>query len=70
MARFIMNAMLASGGYSWTVIRVEDRDAYQATLESASADQDIVPFAGFLAERVRLSQEQAARAMTAGAAPV
>jgi hypothetical protein len=22
-----MNAMLASGGYPWTVIRVEDRDA-------------------------------------------
>ena len=26
MARFLMNAMLASGGYPWTVIRVEDRD--------------------------------------------
>jgi Fic family protein len=25
MARFLMNAMLASGGYRWTVIRVEDR---------------------------------------------
>ena len=25
MARFLMNAMLASGGYPWTVIRVEDR---------------------------------------------
>jgi hypothetical protein len=27
VARFLMNAMLASGGYPWTVIRVEDRDA-------------------------------------------
>ena len=26
MARFLMNAMLASGGYPWTVIRLEDRD--------------------------------------------
>lgn len=69
MARFVMNAMLASGGYPWTVIRVEDRDAYLATLESASVDQDIAPFARFLAERVRQSQERAARATTAGAAP-
>ena len=28
LARFLMNAMLASGGYPWTVIRVEDRTAY------------------------------------------
>jgi Fic family protein len=27
MARFLMNAMLASGGYAWTVIRVEERAA-------------------------------------------
>jgi Fic family protein len=27
MARFLMNAMLASGGYPWTVVRVEDRGA-------------------------------------------
>ena len=25
MARFVMNAMLASGGYPWTMIRVRDR---------------------------------------------
>lgn len=70
MARFVMNAMLASGGYPWTVIRVEDRDAYLATLESASVDQDIEPFARFLSERVRQSLERADRAATAGAAPV
>src|SRR4051812_7410308 len=29
MARFMMNAMLASGGYPWTVIRVEDRDVFE-----------------------------------------
>lgn len=60
MARFVMNAMLASGGYPWTVIRVEDRDAYLAALESASIDQDIAPFAQFVAERVQWSLEQAA----------
>ncbi len=60
MARFTMNAMLASGGYPWTVIRVEDRDAYMAALESASVDMNIEPFARFIAERVQWSIEQAA----------
>ena len=52
MARFVMHVMLASGGYPWTVIRVEDRDAYLMALESASIDQDIGPFAQFVADRV------------------
>ena len=59
MARFLMNAMLASGGYPWTVIRVDDRVAYLRALESASVDGDIGPFAAFIAERVRWSIEQA-----------
>lgn len=58
-ARFVMNAMLASGGYPWTVIRVEDRDAYLAALESASVGQDIEPFARFVAARVAWSLERA-----------
>lgn len=60
MARFLMNAMLASGGYPWTVIRVEDRDSYMKALEAASVDTDIKPFAAFLAERVQWSMKQAA----------
>ena len=60
MARFVMNAMLASGGYPWTVIRVEDRNDYLATLEAASIEQDILPFARFVAERVQWSLEPAA----------
>jgi fido (protein-threonine AMPylation protein) len=58
VARFLMNAMLASGGYPWTVIRVEDRDAYLAALDRASVDADIAPFARFIAERVRWSMER------------
>ena len=60
MARFVMNAMLASGGYPWTVIRVEDRAPYLAALESASVGMDIRPFAGFVAQRVAWSLERAA----------
>lgn len=60
MARFLMNAMLAAGGYPWTVIPVEDRAPYLAALDRASIDMDIVPFAAFAAQRVRWSLEQAA----------
>jgi fido (protein-threonine AMPylation protein) len=55
MARFLMNAMLASGGYPWTVVRVEDRARYLRALDSASIDLNIEPFATFLAERVAWS---------------
>lgn len=48
MGRFLMNVMLASGGYPWTVIPVEERDRYMTALESASVEQDIKPFAEFL----------------------
>jgi len=52
MGRFLMNVMLASGGYPWTVVPVERRDAYMAALEDASVGQNIVPFARFLADLV------------------
>jgi hypothetical protein len=58
MARFVMNAMLASGGYPWTVIRVEDRDGYLSALDRASIDMDIAPFTTFVADRVRSSLER------------
>jgi hypothetical protein len=57
MARFLMNAMLASGGYPWTVILVEDRTAYLTALDRASINTDIGPFARFIAERVRRFME-------------
>jgi hypothetical protein len=60
MARFLMNAMLASGGYPWTVVRIEDRASYLAALDRASIDTDVAPFAKFIAERVRWSLRQAA----------
>ena len=53
-----MNVMLASGGYPWTVIRVEDRDDYLAALEAASVESDMEPFAQFLSERVEWSMTQ------------
>lgn len=58
MARFLMNAMLAAGGYPWTVVRVEDRTRNLACLETASVEMNVTPFATFLAERVRWSTVQ------------
>ncbi len=52
MGRFIMNAMLASGGYPWTVIPVQERTAYMQALEQASVNQNIEPFAKFLGHLV------------------
>jgi len=52
MGRFLMNTMLASGGYPWTVIPVGERNAYMAALEEASVGQNIVQFADFLARLV------------------
>jgi hypothetical protein len=53
MGRFLMNVMLASGGYPWTVIPVERRDDYMAALEATSVRQDVRPFAKFVAELVQ-----------------
>ncbi len=52
MGRFLMNVMLAAGGYPWTIIPVERRADYMAALEAASVGQNIKPFAGFLGELV------------------
>jgi fido (protein-threonine AMPylation protein) len=53
IARFLMNVMMSSGGYPWTVIRMRDRKAYLAALDRASIDVDIGPFTTLIAQRVR-----------------
>lgn len=59
MGRFLLNTMLASGGYPWTVIPKEERDAYMESLEKASVGQDIEPFTKFIASLVTKSIEGA-----------
>jgi Fic/DOC family len=53
IGRFLMNVMLASGGYPWTVIPLETRNDYMETLEEASVRKNIEPFSIFLAELVQ-----------------
>lgn len=55
LGRFLMNAMLASGGYNWTVIHLDNRDTYMKTLEQASVGRDIKPFASFVASEMQRS---------------
>lgn len=52
MGRFILNAMLASGGYPWTVIPVELRKEYMQALEKASVNSDISDFTKIIAKLV------------------
>jgi len=52
VGRFLINVMLASGGYPWTVVPLERRDSYMAALEDASVKQNIGAFADFLATLV------------------
>lgn len=57
MARFLMNAMLASGGYSWTVIDVEHRTDYMTALEAASVEGAITQFAELILDRLKWSED-------------
>ena len=49
IARLLMNTMLISGGYDWTIIPMERREEYVTALEKASVNEDITDFTLFLA---------------------
>ena len=53
IGRFLMNLMLASGGYPWTVVPLEKRKEYMTALENASVDESIVPFTKLLSSLVK-----------------
>lgn len=59
IARFVMNTLLAGGGYPWTVIRVDARTDYLSALEAASVNGDITPFARFVAAQMRKTKVKA-----------
>jgi hypothetical protein len=53
IGRFLMNTLLASGGYPWTVIRMSRRDVYMKALEAASVKGQITPLAEFIAQEMQ-----------------
>lgn len=52
LARFVMNAVLASSGYPWAVIRLDQRSRYMQALDAASFGGDIAPFARLISEHL------------------
>ena len=54
IGRFLMNTMLASGGYPWTIVRLSERTRYMHALEKASVEGDIRDFAAFLAGEMKV----------------
>ncbi len=57
LARFMMNTMLASASYPWTVVRVSERQRYLDACEAASFGADIRPFTEFIAGELTASPE-------------
>lgn len=54
IGRFLMNLMLVSGGYRWTIIRSDRlrREQYMQALEQASVHYNIIPFTEFIREEM------------------
>jgi Fic family protein len=52
IGRLLLNLMLVSGGYCWTIIRAEGRPQYMQALESASTEGNIEPFAEFVSSEL------------------
>lgn len=54
IGRFLMNLMLVSGGYRWTIIRSDRtrRGQYMQALEQASVHDNIIPFTEFIGEEM------------------
>lgn len=54
IGRFLMNLMLASGGFPWTVIRSTQRKTYMNALEQASVNKDITAFTDFIIQEMQV----------------
>lgn len=57
IARFILNTMLASGGYPWTVVQVTRRKQYIDSLEATHVEENIEKFTNFIIDEMLLSQK-------------
>ena len=53
LARFILNTMLASGGYPWTIVRVDNRSQYIDSLETTHLGDGIEKFCQFIVKEMQ-----------------
>jgi len=49
MGRFLMNVMMAAGGYPWTIIPLEHRNDYMDALDAVAVKRDIAQFTKLIA---------------------
>lgn len=57
LGRFLMNVFMAAGGYPWTVVRVDNRQAYISILEATHTDSNfsMEAFTKFIVTEMRAS---------------
>ena len=55
LARFLMNLMLVTAGYPWTIIRVTERAGYMKSLDLVAREKDIKPFTGFIIQEMMIN---------------
>ncbi len=59
IARFIMNLMFVTGGFNWTVVRVEKRKEYMDALETCSRENTIANFTKVIVSEMNYWKENA-----------
>jgi len=55
LARFLMNLMLVTAGYPWTIIRVTERAGYMKSLDLVAREKDIRPFTRFIIQEMMVN---------------
>jgi Fic family protein len=64
LSRFLMNYMLTTGGYPWTIVTVQSRAAYLHALEQASTHGNIKPFADLICGLISLQAAEPVERIT------
>jgi hypothetical protein len=66
LGRFLMNVMLASGGYPWTVVRLKRRRQYRDALEQASVGGNIRPFSEYVLQEPGVDRDREEKYQVSG----
>jgi Fic family protein len=58
IGRFLMNTQLASGGYPWTIVHLNNRSQYITTLENTHLNFDMTAFTCFIKAEMEAGVEK------------